>query len=398
MDVARWERRLEELRARHRRGARRTVVVLAILIGLIVAIRIVLDPVATHFTRKAIAGMEGFDGDFQRVHVTIFSPGYTITRIKLIEVPGGSWREPLFYAERVHVGLDMRELLHGRLLANLRVVEPKVIIVQRPTAKKKAPARAPDLSTQLGKIAPLKVARFEVVRGEVLFRDATAEAEPELWVHKLEVAAENLATRSKLAGGRPATVSAHGTVGRSGDLSMFVTADPFAQPLAFAGRVELRGLDVRELYDFIAPKLKMQVTRGDIDLFAEFTSRDGAITGAVKPVLKNVDVRPIEGGFWNRVKADLADSAVKLASDRVPGRNAVATTVPIKGKITKPDVQLWPAVLGVIRNAFIEGLSSGFANLPPETADKKESKVTQAKHALDKDQGPPKAQPEGQKK
>jgi hypothetical protein len=394
MDRAALERRLEELRPRLRRDARQTVVMLAVLVGLIVAIRMVLDPVATHVTRKAIAGMEGFDGEFQRVHVTIFSPGYTITRIKLIEAPGGSWRQPLFYAEQVHVGLDMRELLHGRLLANLRVVEPKVIVVQRPAVKtKKAPARPPDLSTQLGKVAPLKVARVEVVRGELLFRDATSEGEPELWVHRLEATAENLATRAKLAGGRPATVSAHGTLGRSGDLSMFVTADPFAQPLAFAGRGELRGLDVRELYDFIAPKLKMQVTGGEINMFTEFTSRDGEITGAVKPVLKNVDVKPIEGGFWNRVKADLADSAVKLASDRVPGRNAVATTVPIKGKITNPNVQLWPAVMGVMRNAFIEGLASGFANMPPETASKKESKVTQAKHALEKDQGPPKAQP-----
>jgi hypothetical protein len=396
MDVAALERRLEELRARHGRGARRAVVVLAILIGLMVAIRMVLDPLATHATRKAIAGMKGFDGEFQRVHVTIFSPGYTITRVKLIEVPGGSWRQPLFYAERVHVGLDMRELLHGRLLAGLRVEQPKVIVVQRPTPptpKKKAPPAAPDLSTQLSKITPLRVGRIEVVGAEILFRDAAAKGEPELWVHRLDAAVENLATRPKLAGGRPTTVSAHGTLGRSGGLTLFVSADPFAQPLAFAGRCELRGLDARELYDFIAPEMKMQVTKGEIDLFAEFTSRAGEITGAVKPVLKNIDVKAVEPGFWNRVKADLADSAVKLASDRVPGRNAMATTVPIKGNISKPDVQLWPAVFGVIRNAFIEGLASGFANLPPATANKKESKVTQAKHALEKDQGPPKAQP-----
>jgi hypothetical protein len=67
--------------------------------------------------------------------------------------------------------------------------------------------------------------------------------------------------------------------------------------------------------------------------------------------------------------------------------------VPLKGKLTDPDVQLWPTVLGVIRNAFVQGLASGFENLPPPTADKKEGKVQQTKNALEKDQGPPKAQP-----
>ena len=70
-----------------------------------------------------------------------------------------------------------------------------------------------------------------------------------------------------------------------------------------------------------------------------------------------------------------------------------AVTIPIKGKLTDPDIQLWPTVLGVIRNAFVQGLASGFANVPPPTAEKKEGPVVQAKNALTKDKGPPKAQP-----
>src|SRR4051812_16261577 len=120
MNVAALEKRFETLRARHRHGLRRTLVLLAVLVGLIVVIRLVLDPLATHFTRKALRDMQGFAGDFQRVHVTVFPPGYAITRIKLVEEPGGSWREPLFYAERVHVGLDGGKLLHGQLVARMR--------------------------------------------------------------------------------------------------------------------------------------------------------------------------------------------------------------------------------------------------------------------------------------
>ena len=56
-------------------------------------------------------------------------------------------------------------------------------------------------------------------------------------------------------------------------------------------------------------------------------------------------------------------------------------------------MQLWPAVLGVIRNAFVVGLQEGYSNVPPDTAPKKEGVLEQAKHALDKSAGPPQAQP-----
>lgn len=376
-----------------RRWPRRVAIAVGAVVVVCVLVRLLLDPVAARATRKGLDQMDGFRGDFERVHVTLFAPGITITRLKLVEEPGGSWKTPIFFAESVHVGIDGRSLLRGRIVATARLVEPKISVAQRSTPKAKATKPSPDLSRQLQDVVPLKLARIEIVRGELVFRDLTAPRRPELWVHRLELAAENLPTREKLAGARPVTLNARGVVGRSGELTLFASADPFASPLAFAGRFEIVGLRVAELYDFIEPKTKLQTPRGTLDLFAEFTAKAGRVRGGVKPVLKNVDVRPVESGAWDKLKAWLADTAVEVASDRVPERNAVATVVPIDGRLTEPDVQLWPAIFGVMRNAFVEGLTSGFAHLPPPKAEEKQSVLEQAKEALDKEKGPPKAQP-----
>jgi hypothetical protein len=381
--------------AQRRRWPRRLLIVLVVVVALVIVVRIILDPIAAYATRKGLAKMDGMRGDFEHVHVTLFGPGYTISHLKLIEDPGGSWQSPLFYAESVHVGVDWHRLLHGQIVASARIVEPKIEIISKNEAapKPKTATKAPDLSAQLQNITPLKLSRLEIVGGELLFRDLTEKRHPELWVHKLELAAENLPTREKLAGARPTVVNAHAVVGHSGQMTLFASADAFATPLAFAGQFELKGLRVAELYDFIEPKTKLQTPRGTVDLFAEFTVKNGRLSGGVKPVLKNVDVRPAESGAWDRFKAWLADKAVKLASDRVPGRNAVATVVPLEGPLTDPDIQLWPAIFGVIRNAFVEGVTSGFAHLPPEKSEKKEGVVAQATDALKKDKGPTKAQP-----
>ena len=70
------------------RWLRRLLIASGIVVALVVIIRLVLDPVATHFTRKALREAEGIRGDFHSVHVTVFPPGYQIRRIKLVEHPG----------------------------------------------------------------------------------------------------------------------------------------------------------------------------------------------------------------------------------------------------------------------------------------------------------------------
>jgi hypothetical protein len=376
-------------------------IALGVLFALLVVIRLVLDPIAAHYTRKELSASDTLRGDFDRVHVTILPPGYEIHRLKIDERVDRGWKYPLFYAERVKASVDLRSLLHGRLAAHARIDEPKLIYTERAKAEKteKKPSGPPDLEPLLRKVLPARVDRIEVRAGEVQFRDLVDQGQPELWVHKIEVAVENLATRRKLSEGEPATVSASAELGRSGQLSMFVSANPFARPLAFAGRAELRGWRIAEMYDLVEPQTKLQPTQGTLDVFVEFKSRDGRITGGVKPVLKNAQVKAAEGGIGNRLKAWVADEGLHIFSDRVPGRNAVATVIPIEGRLDQPDIQLWPTVMGVIRNAFVEGVSAGFQNVPPEKSEKKEGKVQEIKHAVEKSAGPPKAQPvEGKKK
>jgi len=237
MDLAALKRRLQEHQERRTKYARRLLAFLIVLAALAVIIRVILDPVATHFTRRQLDELSGYRGELERVHVTLFPPGYTVTHLKLWQDPNGSPRAPMFYAGRVDVALAWRQLVHRLLAASVRVEDAKVIVARRERGgAERAPAAAPDLTEQLEKIVALKVDRVEALRSEVLFRDLTEPARPELWFHAIDAAVENLPTRPALAEGRPTTVSAHGALGRSGEVTLFVSADPFARPLSFAGR------------------------------------------------------------------------------------------------------------------------------------------------------------------
>jgi hypothetical protein len=386
---------------------RRTLAASIVLLLLVVLVRIALDPVAEHYTRKALAEAKGMKGHFQDVHVTVFPPGYAIRELEVIETPGGSWKRPLFAVERAAVSVYWRRLLRGQIASQLRLDEPKIKITQHSEApaevkeqvEKRKPKSANDVATKLNALMPARVERIEVRRGAFSFRDANSPNQPELSLRRIELAVENIATRAELTRGRPATASLSAVLGKSGDLTGFVSADLFAKSLNVAGNVALRGWQVSELYELEKANAELQTPTGTLDMFAEFKVDKGKISGGVKPVLKNVEVRPTEDtSIASEIKAWVADAALDLFSDRVPGRDAVATVVPIQGHIDDPKAQVVPTVLSIVRNAFVEGISSGFAHLPPPRSKDKEGILSQAADALKKDKGPAAAQPEGEGK
>ena len=232
----------------------------------------------------------------------------------------------------------------------------------------KPPTEAIDLNREFSKITPLDVDHVDILDGQVAFIDTSRAERPEIWLHDLQLSVENLTTRLHLADGRPVLLTATGTLASSGKVWIFITAEPFEKGLTFSGRAAVVGLQTSDLYRFIEPATKLHAPEGTVDLFIEFDCRNGDLNGGVKPVLKNVKVRPSKKNPFAVLEAWAADVAVKIFSDRVATRNAVATVIPIKGTLTGVDVQLWPAIFGVMRNAFVQGLTSGYAHLPPADA------------------------------
>jgi hypothetical protein len=69
--------------------------------------------------------------------------------------------------------------------------------------------------------------------------------------------------------------------------------------------------------------------------------------------------------------------------------------VPIEGDLSDPQIQLWPALFGVFRNAFVQGIGEAFSHLPPPRAGEPQNVIEQANTALDQQAGLPKEQPRG---
>ncbi len=347
------------------------VIVVAAVVGLLAAARLALNPLAARHTRQVLASLHGYRGTFDAVSVSPWHLSYAIEGLKLVQVPtppGASEKRPFFYARRIEIGLHWRDLIHRHeLVAGVELDEPKLNLIVGASKSKRSSQTGivdPNLGEKLSKLAPLDVDRIELKGAEVSFTDRSSGGEPTLWLHRVDATLENLATRVGLAHGEPTTLAASGTLQDTGRVSVFLTADPFAKKFAFAGRAAVEGLSLEELGNFMVHKADVAPEKGSIDLFAEFDAHDGRVSGGVKPVVKRASVKPAKGGLGPQLKAWVADIGLKLLSDRVPGRDAAAALVPFHGSVNGPKAELWPTIWGVLRNAFVIGIDSGFTGLP----------------------------------
>ncbi len=350
------------------------------IVGLVLLVLLFINPIVAYGTQTGLDRLKGTSGSFHGLHVTIIHPGYNLYGLKVVEMPASEHKEPIFYADRIEMRWSWREIFKGHLVRRVKIWNPKVVIPMRPGENGK-PAQPPlEIARTLESVPSAGLERLEIVGGQITLVDEH-HAGQRVWLHDVNATLENLKTRKKTMEGLPVLVTVRGKLQKTGELTLFLTADPFDKGLTFAGSAELRHLALADLHQFT--KIKgLELPDGSIDMFASITCKRGTLTGGIKPILKNVKVTAADNKLGDKIKAVLADAAVKLFSDRVPGRNAVATIIPIHGDLKKPDVQLLPTVLAVLRNAFVEGLSSSLTNVPPTVG--KGGFFHQARKALSK--------------
>lgn len=365
-----------------------------IILVLLAILAVALDPIVEWQTRERLKMLEPrYKVTFEDASLSPFKLRYVMKGLKIERQSAGGDALPYVQVERLEAGLYGRELLHFHLVMSIEVDKPRLnLIAAKQEEEQQLDPKIPDLAEKLAEAIPLTVDRIQVRKAALLFTDKTNEDFPNVWIHEVDGTLENLSTRAALARGEPTSIALSGTIQESGELSVFLTADPLAKGLFFAGRANVTGFELKELSKVMASKTGVTASQGTLDLFAEFDCRDGKLEGGVKPVLKNVEVEKARPGIGNAIKAAIADAAVNILSDRVGERDAVATVVPLRGDIVNPELQLWPAVIGVLRNAFVIGVSESYARLPP-AEDDETNPVKQIIEGLDKDKAP-KAEPE----
>lgn len=348
-------------------------VILFVIVGFLVGLRLALPSMVTNYLNDVLATLPGHEGRIEDVDLHLWRGAYSIHGLRIDQIDDNR-REPLFIAPHMYFSIGWRALLHGNLVAQAEVIQPKINVAAeaRPEDVKEEKLRLEDLVDHFRGFLPFVLDRFVISNGELHLQDSSAKPPIDLYIDQLNVLGRNLTNSEELAGDLWGTVSGTGRVMGSGQLQIEMRVNPSETYPTYEMAVELRDLRLPALNDYLKHYLSVEARDGRLSMFAESTARDGRFKGYVKPVVKDLDILQIKDerkSMGEAIKGFFVKLIAKILENEP--KEQIATKVEFAGKFENPQVGVWDAAIGFIRNAFVQALRPSLdASVAPRQAEK----------------------------
>ncbi len=205
----------------------------------------------------------------------------------------------------------------------------------------------------------LRVDRLRVVGANLGFVNRAAPADYRVFLADMDLELDNLSNHFTEGA---ATARLTGRFMGSGSTVAQAAFRPELSGPDFDVAVRIENTDMAAMNSLLRAHGRFDVTSGLFSFFSELTVKNGAITGYVKPLFRDLDVYDPEQdrhkGFLKKTYERIVGGLAKLL-ENVP-RDEVATKAEVAGPVQDPEASTWEVVLRLVQNAFFKAILPGF--------------------------------------
>jgi hypothetical protein len=340
---------------------KRLYIVLGSILLLLLAVRIALPYILLRLVNKELQNIPGYSGHVDDIDVALIRGAYKIKSIKL-EKTGGKVPVPFFSAPLIDLSIQWASLFHGRLVGKIEVDQPILNFVKGPTEATSQTKIDSSWTDVVKKLMPLKLNKFEIVEGQIHYRDFHSKPTFDIYTSQVHILAENLSNAEKNKELLPSTITASADV-YGGKATARMKMDALAKTPTFDGKAKMEGLNLVNLNNFIDAFAKFDIKSGEISIYTEAAAKEGKITGYTKPIIKNLKVLN-----WEKDKEKPLKIAYEAVAEAIAwvfknhNKEQLATRVEFEGNIKNPNIDIWYLIGQVLKNAFIQALYPSLEN------------------------------------
>jgi hypothetical protein len=329
----------------------------------LIGLRIALPHILLRFVNRELQTIPGYTGHVDDLDVHLIRGAYTLKTIRL-DKTGGKIPVPFFSAELFDLSVEWSALFHGRLVGKIGVRHPILNFAKGPTKETSQTEIPTKPWTQVvSNLMPLKLNRFEILDGEIHYRDFYSIPKVNIYATDIHVLAENLSNAKHQKEELPSTVEATCDGIYGGHATLHMKMDALNEYPTFSAKAELTDMDITKLNDFLSAYAKLTVRSGNISIYTEAAAKDRKIAGYTKPIIKDLHVVN-----WKDDKGH----PLKLAWEAVVGtvawvvknhgKDQLATKAEFSGDLKDPNVDIWYIIGQLLRNGFIQALYPALEN------------------------------------
>lgn len=334
----------------------------AIVIAVLVVIRLVLPYVVLKYVNSSLASMNGYYGHVKDVDLSLYRGAYKIQDIYINKMDKHKKQSPFFASQLIDLSIEWKALLHGSVVGEIVFVRPTIVFTQNKVEPAQVQHDTTDFKKVLKDLMPLKVNRLEIQNGELRYKDYSASPNVDVRMNNLYAVAQNLRNSYDKGEQLPASVVANANV-YGGTFHLSMKMNPLANQATYDLNAKMENTNLTQLNDFLKAYGGFDVHKGTFGLYTEMAAKNGRYKGYVKPVIKDLDVVGPEDkkdGFFNKLWENVVGAAGKVFKNQK--KDQIATKIPLEGSTNNIKASTWYAIMDVLRNAFLQALTTSIEN------------------------------------
>lgn len=336
---------------------KKVFITLGVLVALLIALNFLLEPVALKYVNKALDDIEGYKGEVKDIDIALWRGAYKIDSLKLDKI-NGDIPEPFFETEAIDISIEWAALFKGAIVGEIILEKPKLTFAVEPSGEEVQTGEENDWTQTIKDLIPITINRFEVMDGNIAYKDYSVEPKVDIELTEFNALAQNLDNVNKNEDLLPSTVSVSSKTSGNGAFKADMNINILKQVPDFDLSLELKDLELAFLKDFTQAYAGFTFKKGTMYVSSEVAMENGEYNGYVKPVLdsiKVIDLKSDSTGFGQKAWEVLVGGVLEVFENQP--KDQFASKIPFSGTTQGSDVGLWATVGNVMRNAFIEAFN-----------------------------------------
>lgn len=347
------------------RWSRRTLVLVATLLVLLLAARVAAPFVLKNAINRRLARVGGYHGSVGDIDLALWRGAYAIDDAHITRRIGSDY-QPFFDADHIDFSLAWRELFHGHIHGDIAAESVTLAYVPVPKHTSATNVRAAPWQQVIQDIFPIDVTRFEITRGRLAYRDDQADPPVDIALENLDLTVTGLRNRVTPGGPPlPAHLDLSGTSIGGGQVEAHADLAPLADQPTFDLAAQIERVDLPALNAYLRAYGNVDVSAGTFSLYSELAARDGHFEGYLKPFFADVSFKDLgesDKNLAQRLWESVVSGLVTLFKNK--SRDELATRIPLSGDFSTVSVGRWRAFVNLLRNGFIQALTQRLEGSP----------------------------------
>ena len=332
--------------------------------------RLMLPSYVRWYVNRTLDKSPIYQGTIGDIDIRLLNGGYIIHDVEINKTTGNV-PVPFFSAKKIDLHLEWSALLHGKLVGQIAMVQPQLNFVDAPNdSSSQSGSQGPWLE-MIRDLFPFTINSCVIHNGEIHLRVFDANPPVDVSLNQLEAAIDNLSNIHNDVQPLITTVEASGLAMDTGKFEFHMKLNPFSYNPSFELALRVVGLDVTEINALSRAYGKFDFKHGIFDLVVELNAREGALTGYIKPLFRNLTIldlsdlqrdNPLEF-FWQ----SLVGVTTELLKNHP--RDQLGTLIPLTGSLDAPQSDILTTLGNLLRNAFIRAYLPRFEDTASDVTD-----------------------------